>query len=148
MKRLFFTLTLALSMISMSSFAADETIVSETVIRSFQSSFKTATEVSWSVSDNYYKATFTLNGQHVAAFYNCDGQMIGMTRNISSTQLPISLQASLKNNFDGYWISDLFEMANEEGTFYYLTIENADTRLVLKSTSDADWSTYKKQRKS
>ncbi|RYY10538.1 MAG: hypothetical protein EOO04_36735 [Chitinophagaceae bacterium] len=148
MKRLFFTLTLALSLISMSSFAGDDTIVSETVIKSFNTNFKSATEVSWTISDNFYKASFMLNGQHVAAFYNCDGQMIGMTRNISSTQLPIALQASLKRSYDGYWISDLFEMANEEGTFYYITLENADTKLVLKSTSDADWTSYQKQRKS
>ena len=148
MKRLLFTMTLALSLISMSSFAGDDTVVSETVIRSFNTSFKSATEVSWSVSDNFYKASFTLNGQIVSAYYNCDGQMIGMTRNISSTQLPIALQASLKKSYDGYWISDLFEMANDEGTFYYITLEDADSKLVLKSSTDAEWTTFKKQRKS
>ena len=148
MKRLFFTMTLALSLISLSSFAGDDTMVSETVIKSFNSSFKSATDVSWSVSDSYYKASFTLNGQHVAAYYNSDGYMIGMTRNISSSQLPIALQASLKKSYDELWISDLFEMANEEGTYYYITLENADSKLVLKSSADAEWSLYKKQRKS
>ena len=73
--------------------------------------------------------------------------MIAITRNISSTQLPISLQTNLKNNYEGFWISDLFEVANEEGTTYYVTVENADTKLILKS-SNSDWVTYQKERKS
>ena len=145
MKRLVLTLTIALSLISMSSFAADENSVSDAAIKSFNSSFKSAKEINWSVSNNLYKASFSLNGQYVAAYYNADGQMIGMTRNISSLQLPITLQAQLKKNYEGYWISDLFEMANEEGTSYYITVENADTKLVLKSTFNSnDWGNFKK----
>ena len=73
--------------------------------------------------------------------------MIALTRNLSSLELPIALQASLKKNYDCYWISDLIEVAREQGTSYYITLENADTKLTLKS-SGLDWSSYKKQRKS
>lgn len=146
MKRLLVTLTIALSFISLSSFASDRE-VSRRAIESFNSSFKNATEVYWTISDNYYKANFALNGQYVSAFYDADGTMIALTRNISSLQLPIALQAELKKNYDNYWISDVFEMANEDGTSYYVTIEDADTKIVLKSGFDT-WSTFKKQRKS
>jgi hypothetical protein len=145
MKRLLVTLTIALSFISLSSFANDE--VSPTAVKSFNSSFKNATEVKWTVTDNYFKADFALNGQYVSAFYDTEGQMIAITRNISSLQLPIALQAELKSNYDAYWISDVFEVANETGTSYYITLESADTQLVLKSEGDS-WSNFKKQRKS
>jgi hypothetical protein len=62
-------------------------------------------------------------------------------------QLPISLQTSLKKQCGDLWISDLFEVANDQGTSYYVTLENADTKIVLKS-SGSDWTTYQKQRKS
>ena len=146
MKRLVVTLTIALSLISLSSFANGED-VSPRAVESFNSSFKNATEVKWTVTDNYYKADFALSGQYISAFYDTQGKMIAMTRNISSLQLPIVLQADLKKNYDNYWISDVFEMANEEGTSYYITLETADTQLVLKSNVDS-WSTFKKQRKS
>jgi hypothetical protein len=148
MKRLFVTLTLALSLVGMSSFAADETSVSEVVVKSFNSSFTSATEVNWSVTGDLYKADFVLNGQYVAAYFNTDGLMMATTRNISSTQLPIALQANLKKNYDEYWITNLFELSNEEGTSYYITLENADSKLVLKSLSSAEWINYKKVRKS
>jgi hypothetical protein len=148
MKRIFFILTIAFSLTSLSSFAADNEKISPAALESFKSSFKTATEVNWSVSDTYYKANFALNGQYVSAYYDGEGTMIALTRNISSLNLPIALQASLRNTYEAYWISDLVEMANEEGTSYYITLETADTKLVLKSTSNAEWSNYKKLRKS
>ena len=146
MKRFLITLTVLFSLISMSSFASDSKVDSR-VLKSFQSSFKNATEVDWTVTNNFYKANFSLNGQYVAAYFDGSGNMIAITRNISSTQLPISLQTNLKNNYEGFWISDLFEVANEEGTTYYVTVENADTKLILKS-SNSDWVTYQKERKS
>ena len=145
MKRLLVTLTIALSFISLSSFANDE--VSPRAIKSFNSSFKNATEVKWTITDDYFKADFALNGQYVSAFYDTDGKMIALTRNISSLQLPIALQADLKKDYGAYWISDVVEVANEVGTSYYITLETADTQLILKSEGDS-WSNFKKQRKS
>jgi hypothetical protein len=146
MKRFLITLTVLFSLISMSSFASDSKVDSR-VLKSFETSFKNATEVDWTVTNNFYKAKFSLNGQYVAAYFDASGNMMAITRNISSTQLPISLQTNLKNNYEGLWISDLFEVANEEGTTYYVTVENADTKLILKS-SGSDWATYQKERKS
>ena len=146
MKRLLVILTIALSLVSLSSFANGED-VSPRAVKSFNKSFKNATEVKWTVTDSYFKADFALNGQYVSAFYNEDGSMIALTRNLSSLQLPIALQADLKNNYDCYWISNVLEVANEEGTSYYITLETADEQLTLKSSGDS-WSTFKKQRKS
>lgn len=96
MKRFLVTLTITLSLISLSSFASEEEVVSAKAMESFRSSFKSATEVTWSVSKSYYKAKFSLNGQYVSAYYDEQGKMIALTRNISSLQLPIALQAELK----------------------------------------------------
>jgi hypothetical protein len=148
MKRLFVTLTLALGLISLSSFASDDYKVSDAAVKSFNSSFKTASEVSWTVTGDIYKASFLLNGQYVSAYFNAEGQMKALTRNISSTQLPLSLQASLKKSYDCYWITDLFEVANEEGTTYYITLEDGDTKITMKSGPNSDWNNAKKERKS
>lgn len=148
MKRLLLTLTVALSLISLSSFAnGEDHEVSPRAIKSFNSSFKNATEVYWTITNNYYKVNFAMSGQYVSAFYDADGKMIALTRNISSLHLPIALQADLKKYYDAYWISDVLETATEDGTSYYITLETADTQLILKSNGDS-WSTFKKERKS
>ena len=139
-------MALAFLVFGQTSFAGDD--VTPAVKESFNNSFKNATEVAWTVNDNFYKASFVFNSQYITAFYSADGKMIAVSRNISSTQLPIALQANLKMACRNYWISDLIELANEEGTVYYVTLENADTKLILKSTPNSDWTTFGKQRKS
>jgi hypothetical protein len=87
------------------------------------------------------------NDQHVSAYYNMDGELMGLTRYISPADLPLALQSDLKKNHCDYWISDLFEVANESGTAYYITLEDADTSIVLKATDGKSWKNYKKVKK-
>jgi hypothetical protein len=154
MKRILFTLAIVGTLVSMSSFKNRDTVtgkkdnVSPVVLQSFRSSFKNACEVKWTTKSNYYEANFSFNGQYVSAFYDVDGKLIAITRNVSPSQLPISLQSNLKNDYSAYWVSELFEFSNDEGTTYYITVENADTKIMLKSSSDSNWSLYKKQSKS
>lgn len=148
MKRLFFTLTVFCSLVSFTSFAKGDEKVSPTVLEAFQTSFDNATEVEWSISDSYYKANFNMNGRYVSAFYDTDGKMIALTRNISSFELPLMLQASLKKVSEDSWISDLFEMSTDEGTTYYVTLEKAGSKTILKASSLSSWESYQKSRKS
>ena len=143
MKRLFFILTLSLSLTSVRSFA-NGIDVSGNVLESFRSSFKNASDVNWTKVDNYYKASFMLNEQYASAFFDQEGKMIALTRNISMNQLPMSLQLSLKKNYSNYWITDLFEMYDEQGISYYVSIENGDATVVLKSNTVSDWYNFKK----
>lgn len=132
--------------VSLSAFANEEKVNSR-VLYAFQSEFTTATEVEWKAATDYYMASFNMNGQRVFAYYNTDGQLMGITRNLSSAQLPVALQNNLKKNYAAYWISDLFEVANNNGTSYYVTLETGNSKIVLQSANGSDWSTYKRDRK-
>ena len=136
-------ITLAIAMTTLVSFAGEEN-VSSTVLNSFSKEFAGAQDVQWTNGKDCYKASFVFNSQHVTAFYNLDGDLMGITRNISSLDLPISLQAGLKKDYSGFWISDLFEVSNADGTNYYITMEKADGKIVLKSGMGGKWSVYKK----
>ncbi|MGB5029595.1 MAG: hypothetical protein WBO38_13925, partial [Chitinophagaceae bacterium] len=104
-------------------------------------------EVEWTVGHNYYKAAFVYNDKHVFAYYNQDGELLGLTRYLSPDDLPLNLFSDLKKNYCKYWITDLFEVANTEGTTYYITLENADTKIVLKASAESEWSLHEKTRK-
>lgn len=143
MKSLVIAFTLLATVLTTSSFAADPK-VSPMVLRSFSKTFTTATEVDWSVTNNMYKAQFSLNGQIVTAFYQADGTMIAVTRNMTSNQLPVTLQVDLKKDYENFWITGLFELSDENGTDYYVTLESADETVILKSISNNSWSRYKK----
>jgi hypothetical protein len=147
MKRLFFTLAIAASFVMMSSFTTKDD-VNPSVLESFKSSFKSATDVIWSSNQDIFKAEFVMNGQYISAFYDVTGKMIGVTRNISTVQLPVPLQTSLKNGYENFGVSDLMEYADEGGTSYYVTLENADTKMIMKSSYNTGWNLFSKQRKS
>ena len=134
-----FGLTLCMSF----AFAGEEN-VSPKVLNAFQSDFSTAKEVEWTAGTDYYKAAFTFNGNHVFAFYNAEGELMGLTRYISSLDLPINLQKELKKDYSNLWISDLFEVAKTDGTSYYITLENAEKKVILKSVGGNDWTTFRK----
>lgn len=140
-------LTLAVAVSSLFAYAgAENANVDSQVLNAFQNEFNAAKEVKWTESSDYYKASFIFNGQYVAAFYSHDGELMGVTRYITSLELPIKLQASLKKSYSAFWISDLFEVSNSEGTSYYVTLENADKKVVLKSGGNS-WDVYKSTEK-
>lgn len=137
--------TLAIAICSLSAFAGET--VNQKVLNAFNSEFATATDVQWSVGSDYYKATFNYNGKYVFAYYDLDGELMGLARNLSPVDLPIALQANLKKSYEGFWVSDLFEAVKSEDTNYYVTLENADTKIVLKSEGNG-WRVYNKIKKS
>ena len=145
MKPLFILLT-ALSSFFMKSASANDGTVGRPVLQSFRSSFTEAKEVRWIIGKEFIRAEFEFNGQYLTAFYFADGKLAGVTKNISSTQLPIALQTTLKKEYADYWISDLFELSNDEGVSYYVTLENADGQLVLQSALNG-WRNYMKKSK-
>ncbi|HEX2844898.1 MAG TPA: hypothetical protein VHN59_00005, partial [Chitinophagaceae bacterium] len=139
-------LTLAIAISSFAVFANDVK-VNTAVLNAFNSEFADAKDVQWASGQGYYKASFQYNDQYVTAFYSFDGQTLGVARNISSLDLPMNLQSSLKKEYSGRWITELFEVSNEEGTHYYITLEQADSKVTLKSSNGSKWSVYKKATK-
>lgn len=134
-------------MIMMSSWAYPSERVSQKVLNAFKNEFTTAQDVQWETGNNYFKATFTMNEQRIFAFYNVGGELQSIARYISSVQLPVNLFTDLKNDYNKYWISDLFEVSNSEGLHYYVTLETADSKLVMHSGNGGSWSTYSKSKK-
>lgn len=125
----------------------NENGVTDRVEKSFKKEFAAAEKTSWSKVNDLYKAQFSMNGQVMFAFLNEDGEVVGIYRNILSNQLPITLQTQLKEDYPDYWISNLFELAKSEGSGYYVTLENADHTVVLKSENSVDWYVYSKVKK-
>lgn len=138
--------TLAIAISTLSAFANDEN-VNQKILDAFRTEFTTAKEVEWSAGSNYYKATFSYNGKYVFAYYSENGELLGLTRYISPADLPLSLQNSLKKKYESFWISDLFEASKNDSTNYYITVENADTKIILNS-SGTGWNVYNKIKKS
>ncbi|MFM2362720.1 MAG: hypothetical protein RLZZ316_1622 [Bacteroidota bacterium] len=139
-------LVLGAFIITNTAFANSSNTVNDKVQTSFKQEFATAQNVVFSKTNNYIKAAFTLNNQVMEAYYTADGEMIGVSKNLLSTELPIGLQVDLKRDYADYWISDLFEFATENNSNYFITVENADQKITLQSNGN-EWIVYKKAKK-
>lgn len=147
MKKTILIMLLSLVTVVSSAFASNKDGVNDKVNDAFNKEFSLAKEVSWETGKDLVRATFKLNDQILFAYFTRNGDLMAVTRNILSTQLPITLMAALKRDFNAYWISELFEISNAQGTVYYVTVENADVSLVLKSDNNYEWQSYKKNKK-
>jgi len=121
--------------------------VNEKVLSSFQKEFVGAKEVTWQKSEEFVKVSFILNEKVFIAYYSEEGEKLALVRNLSRLDLPLSLQESLKDSYSQYWITDLFEINGKDDSAYYITIENADVKITLKSVGMNAWATYKKSNK-
>jgi hypothetical protein len=82
----------------------------------------------------------------MSAFYSTNGELLAVTRNIVSSQLPVNLLISLKKYYSTSWITDLFEFNGDNQDCYYITLENADTKTTLRSNGDS-WEIYSTTKK-
>jgi hypothetical protein len=139
------TLALALVM-SLCSFAKPVDSINGEIKASFQKSFQNGRIISTEVRKGFTKLTFRMNDVIMYAFYSDNGELLAVTRNITSSQLPMSLMMSLKNEYTGYWITDLFELSGDGLNSYYVSLENADLKLVLRSNGDT-WEVYSTSKK-
>lgn len=120
--------------------------VDKRVRKAFEKEYAGAADIKWYVFDQYTKVDFTFNGMQLAGFYSKDGVMLGVARNISFSSLPLMLQIGQRKNYKGYWITEIYELTNGDGTRYYLTLENADNKIKIGSTG-SDWEVVKKYEK-
>jgi hypothetical protein len=118
--------------------------INQNAVASFQKDFVTASNVSWQQSRNYVKATFNLNNKVMYAFYNYRGELMAVIHHILSNELPGDLESAVKKEYREYWVSDLFELSSDEQHLYFMTLENADATIVLKSDGSSGWKFYKK----
>ena len=118
----------------------------DNVNASFRKDFRQAELLETTVNKDYTKLTFKMNGMVLFAFYSGSGELLAITHNIISTQLPLRLQIKLRSDYADYWISDLFECNANGSTSYFITLENKDSKVTLRS-NDGNWEKYAKSAK-
>ena len=147
MKKMILSLAAVITM-GYSVFAnGNDNVATQQARDAFKKDFATASNIRWEQKNNFLKATFSLNGQILTAYYFSNGDLQAVVRNITSDQLPINLLTSLRKDYSDYWISDLFEISSNGKTTYYVSIENSDKKIVLKSDDLSSWEVYSKEKK-
>jgi hypothetical protein len=141
MKKIILSIAILLA-ITGAAFAKSTTKIDERVYASFKNDFHQASEVKWNVTSSYILATFQLDKQTLYAYYDFQGNLIGLVHNILTSSLPVHLQKDIKKHYANYWVSELFQITNEDGVYYYIQLKNADETIVLSTEGTNGWHRY------
>jgi hypothetical protein len=126
---------------------AGEKEVGKRVLRAFEKEFIGATDVQWRAFDEYTRVDFTFNNVPLIACYSSDGVRLALIRNIMFSSLPLALQFDLGKKYKDHWVSQLYELVNNDGTQYRLTLQSADQMIHLRSNGNDDWEVVKVEEK-
>jgi hypothetical protein len=62
-----------------------------------------------------------------------------VVRNIVSTELPVALLTGIRTDYKDYWITECHEDSKKNRAEYFITLENADQTVQLKSSDKSSW---------
>src|SRR6476469_1191331 len=118
MKKLFLSLLIA-STVAASAFAKDTKKVNSLVASNFRIEFANASNINWTTTDQYIKASFVIDGEKMEAFYNQRGEKIASSKTISIDDLPVKAKRSFAKNYAGYTVKETIEFEGIDEAGYY-----------------------------
>jgi hypothetical protein len=122
--------------------------VSPIVKTAFEKSFTGASNVSWEKNDDFYFAHFKLNTRDMDAAYNENGELLGMSRVIASSELPLNVSRAITDKYPEYTVNNtVTEISYEGQTNYYVNVTNSRQLLKLKCAGNGEISIDKKTKK-
>ena len=143
MKKLIVLLAVSLLLFATTTYARTiDPTVPEFINTEFSRDFSQAKDVKWDIGNQFFKATFDLQGKVVFAFYTDNADLMGIATNLRSDWLPRSLSTKIKTSYANYWITDLFKYKTGDEDGFVITLENPDKVVILKSVSAKEWNVY------
>ena len=159
MKKLFITAAIA-TMFSASIFAADggkkskaEVNVSYAVQHQFNTDFSDAKNVTWTISKNFQKADFAMEDVKMTAFYNLQGEFIGLTQNADIKGIPSKAKSEIAARYAGYKIDQFIVYQtnteindNVDPVAYFADLKGDNHEVLVRITQDAHIEFFKQVR--
>jgi hypothetical protein len=140
MKKIILSIAIVLAVFS-TAFAKSDS-VNDRAVAAFQKDFRKASDVSWASTNNYVMATFIMDNETQFAYYDYQGNLIGVVHHILTSNLPADLSSEIKKRYSNYWVSELFQITTEEGVSFYIRLKNADETIALTTEGGNGWQRF------
>ncbi len=134
--------------ITASAFAKDVTRnISYKTMDHFKSAYSEASDVQWTLKNDFVKASFLLEGERVEAFYSLQGELIGSSKAISSQSLPAAAQRLINKKYDKYTVKEVIQFDGAEATKFYVSLDGSKKQVVLEVNQDGATSVFRTTKK-
>ena len=144
MKRIIIAICTVIAISSTNTFASYG--ISNPIVQSFITTFNDAKDISWDEYNGFSVATFVQNGVKRSAYYDQDGNLVVVGKQVEAHTLPLELKTKLEASFPEYSIMYLFEMEDANGKSYYATIASDKKIKIIKSGSKK-WKSLRTKKK-
>lgn len=117
MKKVFYTALLVMGL-SVSTFAANdysekkEAKVASSLQAKFENTYAGATNVTWTVTDKFQKASFNLDGVQMTAFYDLNNDYVATTHATKADKLSAVALERIAKTYKGYEIGKVIAYDN------------------------------------
>ncbi|WP_175622395.1 PepSY-like domain-containing protein [Chryseobacterium schmidteae] len=127
MKNLILTISiLGLSITNISAQDIRQSEVPSVILNHFQKSFPKAADIDWEIKGNYYEVEFETGflGDDHKILYSRDGKLVRHEEEISKSNLPKAVLASIKKSFNGYRTDDIKKITEGGKVIYNVELKN------------------------
>lgn len=123
------TVTLLVSSIA---FAGKLVTVPENLERSFKQNFPESSVINWEKESDTYIAEFKKNSSRHYAYFDAEGNLMGLLNFITTDQMPPKTMEKIKKKFGDIGKSNVIEVSlTKEEVFYFINIEhNGKTKTI------------------
>lgn len=131
MKKLFFTALIAVS-VSISASAQSVNQVDQKVVDNFEATYGGASNVEWTLKQNFTIASFVRDGRKVEVFFNTDGDFVATTTPVDIEEVPAFVKKIIQSKYNDFTVTETFKLKSYDETSYFLSVENNEEKIVLK----------------
>ncbi|HEV2482111.1 MAG TPA: hypothetical protein VGS79_20740 [Puia sp.] len=113
----------------------------------FVHQFPQATNVSYTVKGQFTEVNFVWNDLKLQAFYDVEGNLLATCRPMTTANLPVAAQLTLKNQYPAGVARDAIEYNDpNDGVSYYVTMFTPKTTYLLHVSTSGTISVFKKMK--
>jgi len=96
------------------------------ILNHFQKSFPKAADIDWEIKGNYYEVEFETGflGDDHKILYSRDGKLVRHEEEISKSNLPKTVLASIKRSFNGYRTDDIKKITEGGKVIYNVELKS------------------------
>lgn len=120
-----------------SAFASDNEKVSRKAIINLKANYAAAENISWTVTENYLKAVFTIGNEKIDVFYDGNGDLIGSSTIMDFDKLPKSAITFLTSGyqFPDYQLIECIEFTDADNIKNYFVSFDLYGEMIVLSIS-------------
>lgn len=97
----------------------------------------------WSAKETFIKAAFTIAEENVEAFFDGEGELIGLCRKVDLKKLPLNAIQKIKKDYASYLVTKAIEFDRDGDKSYYVSLEDGAKKQILEVSLYGGVSKYK-----